>query len=434
METKRETTSIPKINNSKYYRIKAAIINNQIIHKRGINKDYVEYDLRIITDYGKWTIKKRYRDFLILNKTLKNIFPKTKKIFPCKSLFKTSRKTIHERISGFNEYLNYILNKINIFLYREIINFILLDKEILDLFIKKYKMLQIEENNLTLISMQSMYENLEIKDNIKTPHRKRGGIIDDSINNINIFEIDNYYESILLYAKKKRANYEWEESKKITPNMIVIKEFLHNLCEETGNNSIIIDTFESFIMKTENLKFTNDEISELFIGGSNNFVVEDDSLVYENLSRTSFIHSAEIIKFPLFEKLNIEDYLDNEKNNVRDEQVKGLFYHIGNYKKNVFASVGCLELLIKLLDGSYNQDAEQYIQTFKSRVIYEYKQMNLNDIIKKNLGGNKININAMKLLCLIFSDKRLEEYQRELMIDDIVYKQFINNYNNKLME
>ena len=234
--------------------------------------------------------------------------------------------------------------------------------------------------------------------------------------------------------KKKRANYEWEESKKITPNMIVIKEFLHNLCEETGNNSIIIDTFESFIMKTENLKFTNDEISELFIGGSNNFVVEDDSLVYENLSRTSFIHSAEIIKFPLFEKLNIEDYLDNEKNNVRDEQVKGLFYHIGNYKKNVFASVGCLELLIKLLDGSYNQDAEQYIQTFKSRVIYEYKLMNLNDIIKKNLGGNKININAMKLLCLIFSDKRLEEYQRELMIDDIVYKQFINNYNNKLME
>ena len=205
METKRETTSMPKINNSKYYRIKAAIINNQIIHKRGINKDYVEYDLRIITDYGKWTIKKRYRDFLILNKTLKNIFPKTKKIFPCKSLFKTSRKTIHERISGFNEYLNYILNKINIFLYREIINFILLDKEILDLFIKKYKMLQIDENNLTLISMQSMYENLEIKDNIKTSHRKRGGVIDDSINNINIFEIDNYYESILLYAKKKKS-------------------------------------------------------------------------------------------------------------------------------------------------------------------------------------------------------------------------------------
>ena len=93
-----------------------------------------------------------------------------------------------------------------------------------------------------------------------------------------------------------------------------------------------------------------------------------------------------------------------------------------------------MELLIKLLDGSYNPDAELYIQTFKSRVIYEYKQMNLNDIIKKNLGGNKININAMKLLCLIFSDKRLEEYQRELMIDDIVYKQFINNYNNKLME
>ena len=422
-----------------YYRIKAVIIDNEIIHKSGIHKDYVEYCLRIITDYGKWTIKKRYGDFLKLNNKIKIAFPKKKSIFPPKRLWKASRSTINERIPKLNKYLNYILNNINIFKYRDIVNFLLIDKEILDLFIKKYKMLKVDEDNSELNSIRTIYDQLKLKDNVKTSQRKRGGIIDNSINNINIFNIDNYYESILSYAKKKRANYEWEESKETTPNLIVIREFLHNLCENTENKMIIIDAFESFIIKTENLKFTNKEINELFIGGSDNFGVEDDSLVYENLSKTlkSFSTTAESIKFPLFEKLSMKDDLDdteNESENSIDDQTKGLFYHIGNYKKNVFASAGCLDLLSKLLDTSYNQDAEIYISAFKSRAIYEYKQMDLNNIIKNNLGGNKINVNAMKLLCLIFSDKRLEKYQRDLMIDDIVYKQFINNYYNKILE
>jgi hypothetical protein len=114
-------------------------------------------------------------------------------------------------------------------------------------------------------------------------------------------------------------------------------------------------------------------------------------------------------------------------------KVNGLFYIIGNYNKNIFLSLGVLDFLNKLIDTEYNPDAEIYINVFKSCEIKHYKMLNLNKIIKNNVGGNKNNLKAFKLLKLIFYDKSRDEYKRTLMEDDLVYKQYLN-YLNKFID
>ena len=113
-----------------------------------------------------------------------------------------------------------------------------------------------------------------------------------------------------------------------------------------------------------------------------------------------------------------------------DNKINGLFHVIGNYKNNIILSVGAMNLLDKLIDTEYNPDAEIYITEFKSCDIKYYSMLNLNNIIKYNIGGNKNNMKAMKLMKLIFSDNNMEKYKRILMKDDVVFKQYIN-YMNK---
>jgi hypothetical protein len=56
--------------------------------------------------------------------------------------------------------------------------------------------------------------------------------------------------------------------------------------------------------------------------------------------------------------------------------------------------------------------------------------MKLNDIIKNNIGGNKTNEKAMKILTIIFSDKKWEKYKKEIITDEVVYNEYINFVNN----
>ncbi len=56
--------------------------------------------------------------------------------------------------------------------------------------------------------------------------------------------------------------------------------------------------------------------------------------------------------------------------------------------------------------------------------------MKLNDIIKYNIGGNKTSLKALKILTLIFSDKKWEKYQKEIITDENVYNEYINYLNN----
>ena len=93
---------------NRLFRLKANIIGSKLIHKSGFYNDYVEYYVQIETDYAKWSLKKRYEDFYKLHTKLELIIPEMKNRFPQKRFFKSSDKTVRERIKSFNDYLSYL--------------------------------------------------------------------------------------------------------------------------------------------------------------------------------------------------------------------------------------------------------------------------------------------------------------------------------------
>ena len=420
------------VEKNKFYRIKSKITGSSLIHLPGFNNDYVEYTINIKTDYGKWTFKKRYEDFYKINNILSDIIPEIKEYFPPKRFFKNSESTIKERTTYFKKYLKFLLNKINIFLFEDIINFIFLEKSIIGLFIKKYNMLKIDEENNIYSSLKEAFNRKSNPNNINEQIIPEEDII-SFLNN------DNYYNAILEYEKKRQISFDWDEPSSITPNTFVVREFLHNLSEKIENKADIIQNFELFLQKSNKwIKLSKKEIIELFIGFDEDAEEID---VEKELSRTRTYEKESFnnTKYSLFKwfdkgnksKTNNIDLDDDEED--EPSKITGLFQQIGDYGKNVFCAVGCLDLLEKLLNTEYNPDYEIYISIFKNMKIYEYNYMKLNNIIKNNIGGNKVNVKAMKLLSLIFSDKKSENYKNEIITDEIVNKQY-NNYINNFSE
>ena len=419
-----------KINKNKYYiRIKGSIVGSKLIHLGGFHSDYAEYHLKIETNYADWTVVKKYDDFSKLHTKLTVLIPEIKKLFPPKRIFMSKDNKIGERIKSFNKYFQFLFNNINIFLIEDILKFISLKKEIIILFIKKYIMLKIEDNDIIFQSLKEAYNRAE--QNIDKNRRSSSGIISVLEDNT------NYYESILNYEMKRQISFNWNESPNTTPNLIVIKEFLYNLYEKSENKAEILENFQNFFKKDSKcLKLSSKEIKYLYTGE-----IEDDTK--ERLNKTDFIPTkkkkiSSDFKYHLSSEFfdSDDEDKDNKDTNVKDVEeddnqnikIKGLFYIIGNSNKNIILTIGALDLLIKLIDTEYNTDAELYIKKFKECNIQHYKMLNLNDIIKSNIGGNKTIQNAMKLLQLIFGDKTNNKYKDIIFKDDIVYKQYIN-YN-----
>ncbi len=418
-----------KINKNKYYiRIKGSIVGSKLIHLGGFHSDYAEYHLKIETNYADWTVVKKYDDFSKLHTKLTVLIPEIKKLFPPKRIFMSKDSKIGERIKSFNKYFQFLFNNINIFLIEDVLKFISLKKEIIILFIKKYIMLKIEDNDIIFQSLKEAYNRAE--QNLDKNRRSSSGIISVLEDNT------NYYESILNYEMKRQISFNWNESPNTTPNLIVIKEFLYNLYEKSENKAEILENFQNFFKKDSKcLKLSSKEIKYLYTGE-----IEDDTK--ERLNKTDFIPTkkkkiSSDFKYHLSSEFFDSDDEDKDKDtNVKDVEeddnqnikIKGLFYIIGNSNKNIILTIGALDLLIKLIDTEYNTDAELYIKKFKECNIQQYKMLNLNDIIKSNIGGNKTIQNAMKLLQLIFGDKTNNKYKDIIFKDDIVYKQYIN-YN-----
>ena len=427
---------------NRLFRLKANIIGSKLIHKSGFYNDYVEYYVQIETDYAKWSLKKRYEDFYKLHTKLELIIPEMKNRFPQKRFFKSSDKTVRERIKSFNDYLSYLCCNINIFLSEEILNFIEIKKDIIQLFLNKYNMLNIDEENEVLISIKKSYNKIQQKEEKqlieKRPRDNYKNYINISLNK-DLSKIDNYYESILQYETKRQSGFDWDEPAYLTPKLIVIKEFLINLSEKFENNIDILNTFEKFLNRGNKwIHLSQDEIKILFIGEEgNNSVKNEVKDFFNNIDKNKKKKIASDFKFHSFieflekqEDFNIktseiEDYYTLNY----DNKINGLFHVIGSYKNNIILSVGAMNLLDKLIDTEYNPDAEIYITEFKSCDIKYYSMLNLNNIIKYNIGGNKNNMKAMKLMKLIFSDNNMEKYKRILMKDDVVFKQYINYMN-----
>ena len=406
----------------KFYRIKSNILGTSLVHVSGFNKDYIEYTVNIKTDYSKWSLKKKYEDFYKLNNSLVTIFPEIKNIFPPKKLFfKNSESTTKERVKCFKKYLKLIFKKINIFEFEDIINFIFLEKGIIGLIIKKYNMLKIDEENNIYCSLKKAF-------NRKKDKKGQDQSNNQEEENLEYLNHDNYYNAILDFEKKRQMSFDWDEPSSITPNTFVIREFLHNLSENIENKADIIQNFENFLQSQNKwIKFREKEIKELFIG----FYEDSEDNDKEEFNRTrAYERRDNKAKTSLFEWSDEKFDIDDDE---VEQRIPGLFQQIGDFENNVFAAVGSLDLLEKLLNIEYNPDYEIYITIYKSMNIFEYKYMKLNDLIKNNIGGNKINVKAMKLIYLIFNDIKYQDYKEEILTDKDVYKQY-QNYSQNFSE
>jgi len=413
------------IEKKKYYRIKAKITSYSLIHLSGFNNDYVEYTITIKTDYGNWYFKKRYEEFSKLNNELINKIPEINEYFPPKRVFKNSESTINERIKYFNKYLKFLLNKINIFLFNDILNFIRIDLGILGLIIKKYNMLKIN------LEEDYIYESLtEVFEKYKSEKEDKKGYEDFSY-----LKSNNYYESIFEYEKERQSSFDWDEIQSVSPSSFVIREFLYNLCEENANKDDIIQTFESFLQQRRKwVNFSAKDITELFLGFDEPFEENgNDSKLAGN--KTVIENKKSINLFQWFNETTKDKDNNNEDLSDSDDdkdqmKIPGLLQQIGDYENNIFSAIGSLNLLEKLLNDQYNPDYEKYLYIFKNLRLYQFNYMKLNDIIKNNIGGNKTNIKAIKILAIIFSDKKLEKYQKEIIKDESVYNEYIKFLNN----
>ena len=421
------------IEKKKIYRIKAKITGYSLIHLSGFNNDYVEYSISVRTDYGNWNFKKRYEEFAKLNNELIYKIPEINDYFPPKRVFKNSESTIKERIKYFNKYLKFLLNKINIFLFNDIINFINLNIGILGLIIKKYNMLKINlEEDYIMESLSEIFSKNKLEIKNKEEKDKNN---DDNFSYLNN---DNYYESIYLYEKNRQNSFDWNESQYMYPSSFVIREFLRNLCEENAKKDDIIQTFESFLQQRRKwVNFSTNDINELYLGFDEIIKEDDDDIEIDG----NKIEPENKKSVALFQWVN-ENQKTNENNdenkiefdsddNEKEEiKIPGLFQQIGDYQNNILSSIGSLNLLEKLLNDQYNPDYEKFINIFKNLKLYQFNYMKLNDIIKNNIGGNKTNEKAMKILTIIFSDKKWEKYKKEIITDEVVYNEYINFVNN----
>ena len=421
------------IEKKKIYRIKAKITGYSLIHLSGFNNDYVEYAISVRTDYGNWNFKKRYEEFAKLNNELIYKIPEINDYFPPKRVFKNSESTIKERIKYFNKYLKFLLNKINIFLFNDIINFINLNIGILGLIIKKYNMLKINlEEDYIMESLSEIFSKNKLEINNKEEKDKNN---DDNFSYLNN---DNYYESIYLYEKNRQNSFDWNEPQYTYPSSFVIREFLRNLCEENAKKDDIIQTFESFLQQRRKwVNFSTNDINELYLGFDEIIKEDDDDIEIDG----NKIEPENKKSVALFQWVN-ENQKTNENNdenkiefdsddNEKEEiKIPGLFQQIGDYQNNILSSIGSLNLLEKLLNDQYNPDYEKFISIFKNLKLYQFNYMKLNDIIKNNIGGNKTNEKAMKILTIIFSDKKWEKYKKEIITDEVVYNEYINFVNN----
>ena len=412
------------IEKKKFYQIKTKIIGYSLVHSTG-NNENVEYKISVKTDYGIWNFKKTYEEFVKLNNELINKIPEINEYFPPKRVFfKNSESKIKERIKYLNKYLKFLMNKTNIFLFSEIINFVNLDIGILGLLIKKYNMLKLN------IEGDYIYENLtEIftKNKLEKEDKK------EENDNFSYLNNENYFNTIYEYEKNRQKSFDWDEPESISPSSFVIREFLKNLCDENANKDNIIKTFESFLQQRKKwVNFSTKDITELYLGFDELIIENDEDNKEEKENKKSialfqWIDENSKIKENID---NISDENDNEEKEDDEIKIPGLFQQIGDYQKNVFSAIGSLNLLEKLLNDEYNPDYEKYISIFKNLKLYQYNYMKLNDIIKNNIGGNKTNLKALKILTIIFSDKKWEKYLKEIITDENVYNEYINFLNN----
>ena len=493
--------------NKKLIKITAKVTGRKLVN----NGKYTEYNIFIQTEYNEWNIQKRYSEFDSLNQSLIKKIPEINQYFPPKRFFKNSEETIDERVKYFNTYLHKLFNNYDIFLFDEVIDFIGIDKKILELTISKHTMgNKDKENEPQYDSVKKSIRHLAKNERSisvdRNGDKKTGNILDDKIksngnlvskrkqstisdnlninieinaknnneniiNEINSYNTEdfedsnkNYFSKLLEYENSKKSA---EDLSSESPLRKIIEEFLNNLNQKNDNKTAIIKSFEEFLKINSWPKFSEEEIIKLYIGiknykklniknnenintNTNNNNNNDDNNgivrravtskiingnfqkkknLRKNTEKQKIIKNEDSFSYSDSSSIDSDEEMTNNKSksskNAHSCNLMGLFSLIGNYEKNLLLSANCLDLLVKLLSVEFNPCAGFYIEVFKGRRILEYQSLNLEDIIRANIGGAKSVINAMKLLYILFKDdNRLKQYIRILLKNDAVFKKY----------
>ena len=275
----------------------------------------------------KWEIEKSINDFEDLYKKLFKLYPKLPSI-PKKSLYKiTSLHTLDKRKYGLQNFLQHCINRKDILLNKDFINFLEISKnspdlvgnsiikieesEKFNLSVSKFK--YIKNKNILIISLYnnefpsrdelSLDNLLMIRDNGGDPKKPLGYIIiykyeyinekenkkDNHINNINNINNSGKFNLIKL----------WEKSLLIQTNIILFDELKELLCVGNDDGSIYVfkskneGDFKEMETLAE-LTFHSDKISGLYLNCNEMNLYScsyDNTFFVTNLADNSFSKS-----------------------------------------------------------------------------------------------------------------------------------------------
>ena len=431
------------INKNGLLSIKAQVINSKLIHKPGYNGDYVEYWIEIMTDYKKWIIKKRYSEFYDLNQILIKKIPEINKLFPPKRFFKNSEDTIEERKACFNKYLGFLFKKINIFSFNEVLDFIQMEKKIVELYIKKHTMVKQDQDNYVFQSLKKSFNRMIIMEKMEKSKSvgeslNLNGISSlstkinskDEINrrtdpNINIinssiiegsdatYEIEefnsNYYSTLLEYEKIKsiQENYKKKDiiiDDKRESGSVVIEEFLKNLSQDIENKTDILKSFEEFLKKGQKWPiFSNTDVIKLYVGNINNSTINTDKKWSFNL--TKLTHNQKCLSGNNINNINII----NDQNQIQSKNEKRL----STTDKNIIKYIGYNKIISKDNERFDSEDdiivlrgLFYYIGNFDNNILLSISCL---DLLVKLL-DNEFNP-EIEIYLKIFKTRRISDYQ-----------------------
>ena len=174
------------------------------------NRNYVQYVVTLASSYKTWVVNKRYSDFEnfhnLISKKFHHLPP-----FPPKRLFRFSNATITERRIRFERYLNYLVSKVNICKFPELIDFLNIDKETVEIFIKNNNMIS-SSLNFTLLNTSISKKNSFINNKMNSS----SGDLNSSFtttnlnNSLSMYQENNYFTAFAEYKMAQNDNEEKE--------------------------------------------------------------------------------------------------------------------------------------------------------------------------------------------------------------------------------
>lgn len=425
---RRVNSSTTHLDGYKKIPLKVSIISTELVRNEGLfNRNFIQYIIKISSTYKTWKVQKRYSDFEDFNKKISKKFHRLPP-FPPKRFFRFSNATISERRAKFERYLNFLVKKVNICKFPELIDFLNIEPEIVEIFIKNNNMISSSLNYSLLNTSTSRKSSIGGRLNLSSGDLNTSShqILNNSFS---IYQENNYFAA---YAEYKMSQEEEENNNNTillnqnnnkSVGMCVIEEFLRNLQDQKQHKSEIVKTFMGYLKdKGKWRAFKKEEIIKLYTGECSQQEINQLNTQY------IIIHNNSI------NSLSTEETKNSNLSITNNRPLKGLLFHIGDYKTNSFGSIACLNFLCKLTNYEFNPECDLYINLLKTRQIEYISEMKIGEFLKLNKRNcSEMGYKIIKLL--INDDKSIQRVMKKIGCDDesiIKFKQMYEEEKIKL--